>query len=63
VNGIVVDHAKPEEMARHVERLINDSKLRKRLGENAYEYVRNNLSWEKYARTMEKVFEQTISKN
>jgi len=63
VNGIVVDHAKPEEMARHVERLINDSKLRKRLGENAYEYVRNNLSWEKYAKTMEKVFEQTISKN
>ena len=63
VNGIVVDHAKPEEMARHVERLINDSKLRKRLGENAYEYARNNLSWEKYARTMEKVFEQTISKN
>jgi starch synthase len=63
VNGIVVDHAKPEEMARHVERLINDSKLRKRLGENAYEYVRNNLSWEKYARTMEKIFEQKISKN
>jgi glycosyltransferase involved in cell wall biosynthesis len=63
VNGIIVDHAKPEEMARHVERLINDSKLRKRLGENAYEYVRNNLSWEKYARTMEKIFEQTISKN
>lgn len=63
MNGIVVDHAKPEEMARHVERLINDSKLRKRLGENAYEYVRNNLSWEKYARTMEKIFEQKISKN
>jgi len=63
VNGIVVDQAKPEEMTRHVERLINDSKLRERLAENAYEYVRNNLSWEKYARIMEKIFEQTISKN
>lgn len=62
VNGIVVNQANPEQMTRHIERLINDSKLRERLGENAYEYVRNNLSWEKYARTMEKIFEQTISR-
>jgi starch synthase len=62
-NGIIVDHAKPEEMAKHIERLINDPKLRKRLGDNAHEYVRNNLSWEKFARNMEKIFEQTVSKN
>jgi len=49
VNGIVVDHAKPEEMARQVELLMNNPKLRKRLGENAYRYVRRNLSWEHYA--------------
>jgi len=61
VNGIVVDHAKPKEMAKQVELLMNDVELRKRLGENAYEYVKNHLSWEKYAKRMERVFEQAIS--
>jgi glycosyltransferase involved in cell wall biosynthesis len=61
VNGIVVDHAKPEEMAKQVELLMNNAKLRKKLEENAYEYVKNHLSWEKYARKMETIFEQAIS--
>lgn len=61
VNGIVVDHAKPKEIAGHVKRLMDDPKLRKKLGENAYEYVKRNLSWRKYAENMESVFEQTIS--
>jgi glycosyltransferase involved in cell wall biosynthesis len=61
VNGIVVDHAKPKEMARQVESLMNNAKLRKKIGENAYEYVKNHLSWEKYAKNMESIFKQTIS--
>jgi len=60
VNGIVVDHAKPEEIAKQVELLMNNPNLRKKLGENAYEYVKNNLSWEKYAKNMESIFKQTI---
>jgi glycosyltransferase involved in cell wall biosynthesis len=60
VNGFVVDHAKPEEMAKRVELLISDSSLRRKLGENAYEYVKNNSSWEKYARNMENIFRQSI---
>jgi glycosyltransferase involved in cell wall biosynthesis len=62
VNGMVVDHAKPEEIARQVELLMNNPKLRKRIGENAYEYVKNNLSWEKYAKNMESIFQTTISR-
>jgi glycosyltransferase involved in cell wall biosynthesis len=61
VNGIIVDHAKPEEMAKQVELLMNNAKLRKKLEENAYEYVKNHLSWEKYARKMETIFEQAMS--
>lgn len=61
VNSIVVDHARPEEIAKHVELLMNKPKLRRKLGGNAYEYVKNNLSWKKYAKNMESVFEQTIS--
>jgi len=61
VNGIVVDHTTAEEIAKQVEMLMNNPKLRKNLGENAYEYVKNNLSWEKYAENMESIFQQTIS--
>jgi glycosyltransferase involved in cell wall biosynthesis len=61
VNGIVVDHAKPQKIAEQVEILMNNPKLRKKLGENAYEYVLKNLSWEKCAENMESVFQETIS--
>jgi len=61
VNGIVVDHPKPKEIAKQIEMLMNNSKLRKRIGENAYEYVKNSLSWEKYAKNVENVFKETIS--
>jgi glycosyltransferase involved in cell wall biosynthesis len=61
VNGIVVNNAGAEEVAKQIETLMDDPKLRKKLGENAYGYVKNNLSWEKYAKKMENVFEQTIA--
>jgi glycosyltransferase involved in cell wall biosynthesis len=60
VNGMVVDHAKPEQIATQVELLMNNPELRNRIGENAYAYVRSNLSWEKYAQSMERVFQQTV---
>ena len=61
VNGIVIDNTNPEEWARQIELLMNNPKLRKKLGENAYEYVSKNLSWEKYAKNMERVFQQAIT--
>jgi glycosyltransferase involved in cell wall biosynthesis len=60
VNGIVVDHAKPEEITKQVELLMNNADLCKKLGEHAYEYVKSHLSWEKYARTMETIFEKAL---
>jgi len=60
VNGIVIDRAKPEEIAKQVEVLMNNPKLRKKLGENAYQYIRANLSWERYAEKVESVFQETI---
>jgi len=61
VNGIVVDHARPEKIAEQLEILMKNPKLRKKLGENACKYVAKNLSWEKYAKNMESIFQQTIS--
>lgn len=60
VNGIVVDHTK--EIAKQVELLMNNPKLRKKVGENAHKYVKDNLSWEKYTKNMESVFRQVLIK-
>jgi glycosyltransferase involved in cell wall biosynthesis len=63
VNGIVIDRAKPEEIAKQVEALINNPNLRKKLGENAYQYVRDNLSWKRYAEKVENIFQETIERS
>jgi glycosyltransferase involved in cell wall biosynthesis len=59
-NGLIFDQTKPEEMAQKVNLLLDNADLRKKLGEHAYEYVKNYLSWEKYARTMETIFEDAL---
>jgi glycosyltransferase involved in cell wall biosynthesis len=58
VNGLLIEHANPVDMAKKVELLLNDTGMRRKLGENAREYVRKNLSWEKYAARMESAFEE-----
>ena len=62
VNGILVDHAKPEEIAEKVEWLMNNDGIRHKLGKSAREYIVENLSWEKYAQQMEAVFEEARHK-
>jgi glycosyltransferase involved in cell wall biosynthesis len=62
VNGIVVGHANFKEIAQQLERLVSDTKLRRKLGENASQYVKSHFSWEQYARSMERLFEKAINK-
>jgi glycosyltransferase involved in cell wall biosynthesis len=62
INGLLVNHANPEELARKVELLIVNADLRRKLGDNAREYVKRNLSWEKYAEHMETIFEAARQK-
>jgi glycosyltransferase involved in cell wall biosynthesis len=62
INGIIIDKATPEEIARQVEILVNNPTLRRLLGENAFRYVKENLSWSKYAEKVERVFERILSK-
>jgi glycosyltransferase involved in cell wall biosynthesis len=62
VNGIIIDKATPEEIAKKVEVLANNPRLRKAIGENAFKYVKDNLSWEKYAKKVEDVFRRTLSR-
>jgi len=60
-NGLIIDQTRPEQIAKQVETLMNNPKLCREIGQNAYEYVKTNLSWEKYAREMERVFQRAIS--
>jgi glycosyltransferase involved in cell wall biosynthesis len=61
-NGIVIDRASPEKIAEQIELLINDQELCKKIGENAYNYVKDNLSWKRYAENVEKVFYSVLSR-
>ncbi len=56
INGIVIDEASPEQIAEQVNVLIEDPNLCRKLGESAYEYVKENLSWRRYAERVESVF-------
>ena len=59
-NGIILNEPYAENMAAQVEKLISNSALRQTMGIRAYGYVKENLSWELYAKKMEVVFEKTI---
>ena len=59
----LVENGKPEEIAKKVETLITNPSLREKIGKNAVNYVKEHLSWEKYAKTMEEVFERVIKNN
>ena len=60
VNGIGIDDETPEILAAEIKRLIDDPTLAMKMGENALNYVRDNLSWERYARNMETIFNMAI---
>jgi glycosyltransferase involved in cell wall biosynthesis len=62
-NGIIIDKATPEEFAKQIELLINDPALCRQISDNAYQYVKTHLSWEKYAENVERVFEKTIARS
>jgi glycosyltransferase involved in cell wall biosynthesis len=59
-NGFVFDEPNPHNMAVQIENLISAPELRRKIGENAYEYTVQNLSWEVYAKNMAAVFRNVV---
>ena len=59
-SGFVIKAPYPENMALQIEKLINNAELRRRVGENAYEFVKEDLSWETYAKNMACIFEKAV---
>jgi glycosyltransferase involved in cell wall biosynthesis len=58
INGLVVSHEDSKGIAERLGFLINRPDIRRELAENALEYVRSHLSWERFAERMEKEFER-----
>jgi len=52
----------PEEFAEKVILLIKDESLRKKIGENAREFVMKNYTWQKSAEKFENIYKEAISK-
>lgn len=58
--GLLINPASSEEICNAVSSLIDDANLRKRLGENASQFVKENYSLEKMLASYRKVYEDTI---
>ena len=52
-----------EELKEAMEKLINDPELRKRLGENGREYIKNNFSHQIIAQKLYNLFRKVYGKN
>ncbi|WP_258187136.1 glycosyltransferase [Candidatus Hakubella thermalkaliphila] len=63
VNGFRVCSRNPKQIANKIRMLIQDSQLRKRVGEKGRDFVHSNLSWERFATDCEEAFQKVLRKN
>jgi glycosyltransferase involved in cell wall biosynthesis len=59
-NGLILKEPNAQNMAAQIESLIADDTLRQKIGVAGYEYTKQNLSWEIYAKNMADAFQRTI---
>jgi glycosyltransferase involved in cell wall biosynthesis len=62
VNGLIYKGEDPSSLANAIIRLIEDEELRKKLGENAREYVLKNQDWNKNMKLMEGYYYKLLKK-
>jgi 1,2-diacylglycerol 3-alpha-glucosyltransferase len=60
-NGFLIEEPYPKSMAEKIEKLIANPELCRAVGNNAFEYAKENLSWEIYAKKMLCVYQQAIN--
>jgi glycosyltransferase involved in cell wall biosynthesis len=61
INGILVSHKSPETMADSILELLNDDKLRQKIGKAAIVTIRNNFSWDKTVDKMISCYHELLS--
>ncbi len=55
-NAIFIQPKNPSHLAKQLERVITDEKLRNSIAKAGYNFVRKNISWTQYAKDMESIF-------
>lgn len=55
-NAFLVNPKSPQEIADKINHLINNEELLKKISINGYDFVKQNISWEKYTDNMLKIF-------
>lgn len=60
-NALIVPPKSPATIADAIARLADDAALRRRLSEQGRKFIEANLSWERYADIMEKIFIRAVS--
>ena len=60
ITGFIVPPKNPEALADAIIKLLNDEKLRKQMGENAYKKLKKDLSWDKIAEKTIGVYKKAI---
>lgn len=56
IDALFISPGNISEMVTQIRRIIEDSRLRERISEEGYKFVRENLSWDKYTQRMEEIF-------
>ena len=60
ISGFIVPPKDPEALAEAIVKLLKDEKLRKKMGENAYRKMKEELSWDKIAEKTIEVYKAAI---
>ena len=60
ITGFIVPPKNPEALADAIIKLLNDEKLRKQMGENAYKKLKTDLSWDNIAEKTIGVYKKAI---
>src|SRR5574341_754046 len=59
--GLLVPEKDSDELAKALKKILKDEKLATKLGEEGYEYVRENFGWNKIIKRLKEVYEKAVS--
>ena len=61
-NGLLVPPKDPKALAEAVTKILNNSELAKKMGENGYKKVKENFLWDKQIEKTKKIIEESLGK-
>ncbi|WP_457753371.1 glycosyltransferase family 4 protein [Thermococcus sp.] len=62
-NGFIARYSNYIEIAKYLKLLYENPDIKVKIGQHAYEYIKNTISWENYAKNMESIFKMVLQYN